>query len=206
MVATMTLSVLPYNTYVGNVDTVNAATNPLAYGDGYPVDDKIIPDTVLLKAIKYIVGGSETAIITFKQLKDYAGNIDLSNYTDIKDVTGLGYAISAASIDISKLTKVTVIYADEFKDCVFTTFKMAPNVTEIQSGAFSGCENLKTITLPEGLIKIHDKAFRDCLALDNIDLPDGIQYIGGEAFANCTNLKEIVIPDGINAATSHLIQ
>lgn len=200
-VAAMILNIVPYNTNIVNVDNVKAATNPLEYESGYLVDDKIIPDTVLLKAIKYIVGGSESANITFKQLKDYTGNIDLSSYTDIKDVTGLGYALNAVSIDISRLTKVTVIYADEFKDCSFTTFNIAPNITEIRSGAFSGCDNLETISLPQGLIKIHDKAFRDCVSLDNIDLPDGIQYIGGEAFANCTSLKNIVIPDGINAAT-----
>lgn len=197
----MTFSVVPYSSNVGFVETVDAATNPEGPADGYPVSDEHIKDAELLKALRKLIGGSETANIFFKDLRAYDKEIDLSAYPDIRDVSGLGYAINAKSIDISKLSKVTIIYEDEFKDCKFSEFKMAPNVTEIRSGAFNGCKQLKTIDFPAGLVEIHESAFKSCEQLNDIAFPAKIVYIGGEAFKDCISLEKIAIPDGLNAST-----
>ena len=53
---------------------------------------------------------------------------------------------------------------------------------EIDTVAFSGCESLTELILPEGLTKIGDGAFFECKSLC-ITLPKSIEFIGDSAFA-----------------------
>lgn len=57
------------------------------------------------------------------------------------------------------------------------------------SGAFSGCNNLEEINLPEGLGKIGEVAFSGCTRLRNITIPPNLEFIGDDAFADCINLE-----------------
>ncbi len=77
------------------------------------------------------------------------------------------------------------------------TCVIAPETTVIQRGAFSGCDTLTDIRLPEGLETISDEAFRDCAGLRRIELPDSLKAIGKEAFRGCILLEEIAIPPGV---------
>ncbi|MBQ2175142.1 MAG: leucine-rich repeat domain-containing protein, partial [Alphaproteobacteria bacterium] len=61
-------------------------------------------------------------------------------------------------------------------------------VTSIGNSAFSGCESLTTINIPEGIINIGMDAFRGCTNLTNITFPSSISNIGKFAFYGCTNL------------------
>lgn len=83
------------------------------------------------------------------------------------------------------------------------------NITEISRGAFAGCTNLKSITIPIDNIRsfysgndgIDVEAFRYCTSLETIKFSGSTQYnweIGVGAFAQCTNLKEIQIPEGVS--------
>ena len=75
-----------------------------------------------MNALNEIIPENDGEQLTFGMLKSYEGAIDLTNYPNINDVTGLGYAVNAASIDLSALTKVTKIYENEFRECKFTEF------------------------------------------------------------------------------------
>ncbi len=66
-------------------------------------------------------------------------------------------------------------------------------VTAIGSQAFYGCNDLKTVVLPEGLQKIEYCAFENCTELESINIPDSLTTIGGEAFAACFELENIEI-------------
>ena len=74
---------------------------------------------------------------------------------------------------------------------------VAPETTVILRGAFSGCDGMTDIRLPEGLEVISDEAFRDCAGLRRIELPDSLKEIGREAFCGCSRLEEIVIPPNV---------
>ncbi len=56
------------------------------------------------------------------------------------------------------------------------------SVTEIGMGAFFSCENLKDVTLHEGLTDIAGDAFSGCRNLARIVIPDSVNYIGSSAF------------------------
>lgn len=72
-------------------------------------------------------------------------------------------------------------------------------VAEIGDGAFSGCVNIKNITLPPGLHTIADNAFSGCISLKGIEIPESVTYIGKKAFYGCAGIKEIDIPDNITS-------
>lgn len=180
---------------------VKAAANPGAYNDTVVVNEEIIPDSELLKALKVIIGnGGE---FTFGDLKTYEGDIDLTSYTGIQDITGLGYAMKASSMDLSTLDKVTTIPQGEFELCSFATFKLPCNVETIGKSAFFSCTKLTTIEFPESLTRINAQAFLECSSLNNITLPQGLVKIGNEAFSGCISLESIVIPDKLNATVEN---
>ncbi|MGI6194088.1 MAG: leucine-rich repeat protein [Clostridiales bacterium] len=47
----------------------------------------------------------------------------------------------------------------------------------IGNGAFSNCDSLESISLPESLINIGESAFSNCSNLKSIIMPSGIIYI-----------------------------
>ncbi|MBR5763695.1 MAG: leucine-rich repeat domain-containing protein [Bacteroidaceae bacterium] len=67
---------------------------------------------------------------------------------------------------------------------------------EIGSYAFSNCQNLTELSIPDGST-IHDNAFRDCKALEHITLPRDLQSIEANLLFGCGNLKEIRIPKSV---------
>jgi hypothetical protein len=93
---------------------------------------------------------------------------------------------------------------------------LGKGLVKIGTGAFEGCELLKTITLPEGLQTIENDAFSGCAALTSITIPasvttlkgfnksglvsvtlsKGITVIGQSAFMG-SKLKTVVIPEGL---------
>jgi len=64
---------------------------------------------------------------------------------------------------------------------------------EVPKSAFYNCNNLKTITLAEGLVGIDEFAFAGCYKLSFVTLPASLKYIGQSAFNN-TRIASITIP------------
>ena len=62
-----------------------------------------------------------------------------------------------------------------------TDVKMASTVQFLKNNAFSSCEALESIELPEGLLYIGDQAFQSD-PLKSITLPGSVQYVGTQAF------------------------
>ena len=75
-------------------------------------------------------------------------------------------------------------------------------VTQINSGAFNGCENLETVKSAETITSIGNYAFNDCKKLTDIVIPKSVTEIGYQAFGYCTSLKAVEIPSGVAKITS----
>ena len=69
------------------------------------------------------------------------------------------------------------------------------NVISI-GGAFRGCSDLTSITIPESVTSISDYAFSGCSGLTSITIPESVTSIGNNAFNFCTSLKDLRIEDG----------
>ena len=63
----------------------------------------------------------------------------------------------------------------------------------IRDSAFDGNENIKSVTLPKGLVEIGGYAFRNCVNLESIVIPDNVRTVGPEAFAGTSGMKSAVI-------------
>ena len=67
-------------------------------------------------------------------------------------------------------------------------------VTTIESGAFSGCSGLTSITIPNSVTSIGDYAFRDCSGLTSITIPNSVTSVGYDFLYGCDALKEYTGP------------
>lgn len=79
-------------------------------------------------------------------------------------------------------------------------------VTALSSYAFSGCEKLTDIEIPDSVTDIYDGAFCGCSSLTEIELPDGLTEIENWAFAHCTGLRSIKIPESVTEITTYTFE
>lgn len=69
------------------------------------------------------------------------------------------------------------------------------NVITINDIAFNGRENLRTVTIEEGVREIGNKAFSECTSLQSVALPSTVDNIESAAFQSCSSLTGINLPD-----------
>lgn len=70
-------------------------------------------------------------------------------------------------------------------------------VTSIGERAFSNCDALTAITLPQNLKSIGKYAFNHCTSLYSIIIPETVTNINEGAFYQCWNLSSIHIPSSV---------
>lgn len=70
-------------------------------------------------------------------------------------------------------------------------------ITVIGLYCFFDCEGMKSVSLPEGIIKIEDQAFAMCKGLTELIIPNSVASIGAFAFRDCRNLRRVVLPKGL---------
>ena len=69
-------------------------------------------------------------------------------------------------------------------------------VTTIASSAFSGCVNIKSVTLNDGLVTIGNWVF-DGTSISVVDIPATVTTIGEYAFSSCLNLTKVTFQEGL---------
>jgi len=62
------------------------------------------------------------------------------------------------------------------------------NIASIGAGAFHGCSNVTSVTIPDSVTCIEEEAFGACSSLTNIMIGRSVTNIGQWAFVLCTNL------------------
>ncbi|MBQ4348375.1 MAG: leucine-rich repeat domain-containing protein [Clostridia bacterium] len=134
-------------------------------------------------------------------------SVDENNtaYTDIdgvlfnKDKTELiQYPIGNEKTEYSVNEEVKRISSGAFygADNIINITFLGKTLEYIGRKAFMGCNNLKTINLPEGITEVCDYTFYDCSSLESINIPDGVLTIGDEALS-MSGLKSINIPGSV---------
>lgn len=116
---------------------------------------------------------------------------------------GASLVISGATVtNLVVPGTVTGIGCGQFAGCsTIEEVNMGTNVTAIGNEAFGGCKNLWRVTLSGSplLAEIDDYAFSDCEALQKITLPNSVTSIGRYVFQNCESLTQATLGTGITA-------
>lgn len=95
----------------------------------------------------------------------------------------------------SSTTQVEVTYHSSYQGK--TSFTIPSTVTNsgntysvvaIGGGAFAGCKDLESVTLPNSIQRIWKAAFMNCEGLMNINIPEGVTVLGNGAFKGCLRL------------------
>ena len=106
-----------------------------------------------------------------------------------------GYNTDAWSFVPQSLKKVTVSASEiptyAFYGCRYIEEINVENATSIEGFAFSTCNSLKKLSLPNSLTNIDIYAFYDCSSLRTLTLPSSLSHIGDDAFLSCFKLYEI---------------
>lgn len=98
----------------------------------------------------------------------------------------------------SKTYSVTSIGHSAFSSCnSLSSITIPESVTSIGSYAFNGCTNLASINIPKGVTNIENNTFEGCSSLASITIPESVTSIGDYAFKYCTALTDVGIPEGV---------
>ncbi|AKN31469.1 hypothetical protein Ccar_11600 [Clostridium carboxidivorans P7] len=168
----------------------------------------ITNSTLKSKLVAAVGKGSDyTGDLTEGDLEAIKGTIDLSN-SDItdSDMTLMNYLKGVSAINLSNNTAITYNgfkkdYFDwttakslDFSGC--TGIKFTP-ASRDGMFAFAECNNLTSISLPEGIETIPIGCFLKCTALTNIKIPNTVETIRKTAFQGCTSLSYVRIPNNV---------
>jgi hypothetical protein len=97
------------------------------------------------------------------------------------------------SIELPDTLEVIGSYAFSNSGLVSVTI---PAKVVLGEDAFSCCEKLQSVTLPEGITSIPDYAFACCTSLKTVNIPDTVTYIGISAFTE-SSIESVVIPGSV---------
>lgn len=105
--------------------------------------------------------------------------------------------------ELQYFTGLTNIAEQAFSNCDHLTSVVIPNsVTTIGYAAFNGCTSLTSVTIPESVDTIGGSAFQNCRSLTSVTIPNSVTSIGQTAFSGCKSLTSINIPESMTIIES----
>ena len=79
-------------------------------------------------------------------------------------------------------------------------------VTSIECGAFSGCQELTGVKIPDSVTSIGASSFSSCIRLKSVTMPNGVTNVGSKAFSHCSALADVMIPDSLTEVGSSVFE
>lgn len=101
---------------------------------------------------------------------------------------------SNITIPVSIGGKKCKILAGAFQNNSTIVAVSIPAGAELSQGMFSGCKNLKTVSIAGSVSVIPAEMFRFCDSLTDVTLPQQVTTIEREAFYRCYSLREFIVP------------
>ena len=135
----------------------------------------------------------------------------LTSFTIPNSVTSIEeYAFSGCSslTSVTIPNSVTSLETGTFEYCGLTSVTIPNSIKYIKggyvysgncSGAFYGCQSLKSVIIGNSVISIGDYSFCGCNNLTEITIPNCVTSIGERAFEDCSNLTSVTIGSGVTS-------
>lgn len=141
-----------------------------------------------------------TQNIEYQVLKDF--EFENLGGDEWKITKYIGFDIESGNIEIPSTIgdkKITSIGAGIFKnDPTIKNVKISDGIKTISEDAFSLCNCLESIILPNTLETVGDKAFYICKRLKSITFPNSVKEIGESICESCNSLTDVVLPDNLS--------
>ena len=126
---------------------------------------------------------------------DYNGCYYIGNETN-PYVVVMGYT-SRHTKNLAVHSDTKAIAKKAFVSSQMRTISLPEGLMGIGAGAFQACVSLQRITIPSKITVIDDTTFDLCRSLSSVSLPSGLTYIGRFAFRDCFNLTTFTVPDAV---------
>ena len=99
---------------------------------------------------------------------------------------------------------VTDIEPGAFEGCeTLVSLTVAGSVTCIGEAAFAECKALREAELPWDLCEVADDLFLNCVSLERVDLSGNVTQIGDGSFYGCTSLWRFDVTQAIESVGDH---
>lgn len=162
------------------------------------VPEKIGGDTVASIGMAAFTGAWYLTKRTAKDVCEFREK-HITKITLPETITKIGeYAFYACEAleDVNIPNGVKVIENSTFRGTNFEVLELPESVERLAdySLSFGG---FKVVKLPRGLVKIGQEAFTVCQNIEKIEIPERIKTILHGTFWRCERLKEVVLPDGM---------
>lgn len=138
----------------------------------------MVPETYIAEFIKNN--------IEYLQRKDLEGMYEKLEHYDRKYLTQV--LIDSGIDPLKYVVKVPKSYASTLP---ITTIKFSKKNKAIGAKAFSNCDELETLIIPEGIELIGVMSFFACSNLNVVRLPKSLKTLSRRAFDGCTQIDEI---------------
>lgn len=181
------------NTFVYQENESDSSAITVSYnGEGGDVE---IPREIDGKTVKGINGFNDITTLTSLIIPDtVTGYINLSGCTNLKSVKLPNNIENFNFANCESLTEINI----------------PDGISEI-NGAFKNCKSLKEIIIPTGVKTLYGGAFSGCENLESVTILNNEMYIDEDSFADCPKLtiycgsgstaEEIALSCGINYET-----
>lgn len=159
-------------------------------------------DLFFYNGIQYIVLSESEHTVETRGPSSLSGHVDIPSTVvyngETYTVTGIGL-FSFSSSGITSMTlppTIDHIGSTAFGNSKLEEINLPSSLKHIYMFAFSGCKNLKSIVLPDGLLTLGDMAFMYDSSLEEINLPSTLTSLGGECFSG-TSIRSLTIPGSV---------
>ena len=134
---------------------------------------------------------------------NYYGGLNVGNQENINVDTQNSMYSSENGILYNKEKTVLIRYPQKKVD---VEYQILNGVTTIETSAFSMCENLERVGIPEGVRIIKEYAFQNCYNLKEVTIPNSTTTIGEFAFSSCSGLETITIGKGLTSIGNYAFE
>ena len=182
---------------------------PTAFTDSTPLSGTIVLEVNVLSGTSFDLSNITITIREPQQYTDFSFTADdaakTAILTDGPDIENIIIPRSVSKHSNGTFWEGNDYAVTEIGERAFFLYEniksvsIPDGVTSIGKSAFDTCTNLTTINIPDGVTSIGSSAFYDCESLTSIDLPDNMQSISASLFSQCSGLQSIVIPDGVTS-------
>ncbi len=139
--------------------------------------------------------GSKTETKYVTPSSSQYGSVYEDNISDTSNI------VSSGDFKISTLNGTAAIkeYTGSAKRLSIPEYINGNKIIYINRYAFSSCNSLTSVTIPDSVTSIDIGAFSHCSSLTSVTIPDSVTYIGSDAFYNCTSLASVTIPNSVTS-------